>query len=1371
MVQVFSGSLLTILLTIGFPSFALLQPAYPAPDNWHVEQIPVEDELGSNGIKAIAEDKEGFIWLASNNGIARYDGYTYKNYPAISGDSTSLNHGRTGAAFVDHQGILWVGTRVGINRYIPECDCFKQYNPADEVPNTVPDGEVNGIAEDQNKQMWVASQHGGLYRYDREADRFERFLYRPEDPIDLSNDQARAILCDKDGFIWVGTGEPFVPSITGGGLIRFHPETGTAKRYVHDPADAFSLIDNRISALLQDSRGRIWVGSCDSGVQLYDPEKDRFIRMAPGTSEVYARSAGMAPWSACPHIRILHEDQWGGIWVGNFNGGLYRFDAAGGAPRLFAHDPEQPNGLTNNLVWAFFEDSQGRFWLGNMSGGGYKIDPWQKKFQAHFLEEGISAVYESPAEPGVIWLGVWEKGVYRWDRRTNDYRHFYKTSPAAAGPASDVVFRFFEDKNNNLWLATDNGLSLLDRNTGRFIHYPITTPNGGAVSILAIHEDREGVLWLGTWGQGFYAFDRSNGTYKHYALPHIGGKEGNTYNQSVYAVHEDTQGRLWLGTWMEGLYYFDVEALRFERHLEGIGVRTIYEHEPGRFWLGTGNDGLIEYAPEQGILRSFNTTDGLSGNKVYAILEDKDQVLWMSTNQGVSSFDPRTETFVQYDKEDGLPSLGFYDFSALKASDGTFYFGSLKGLASFKPEQAMKHFALPTMNIQDIRIFDRSYRKGEVDSTFSWLPELPEQLSLPYDQNELTFEYVGLHYTMPELNQYRHRLIPYERQWVEAGTKRATRYTNLGPGAYQFQVIASNSDGLWAETPATINILIRPPWWATWWAYLLYVLFAGLSLYGIYRFQKRRWALQASLEREQEASGRLKELDEFKSRFYANITHEFRTPLTVIQGLADQIRENPRWKITERTGLIKSNSQKLLQLINQMLDLSKLEAGKLEPNYIQGDIIKYLSYLIESFHSLAFTRSITISFYSHTGSLRMDYDPEKCQQIVSNLISNAIKFTPVYGKISVVAKEIAESSQGNWLEVSVMDTGTGIPPEQLSRIFDRFYQAPGYSSPLGGSREGAGIGLALTKELLYLMGGGIEVQSEVGKGTCFTFRLPVRHEAKIEATDRILQTAAPAAAIALPMTGNSRKAGTVADAPIVLVVEDNPDVIYYLRECLEGRYRVLEARNGQEGIDKALETIPDLVVSDVMMPEMDGFEFCRTLKTEERTNHIPVILLTAKVTQEDKLEGLAHGADAYLTKPFQKEELLVRVAKLLELRRQLQQKYQSANGHAREPEDAFLRKARQIVEANLEEPDFGVEQLSRELGLSRVQVYRKIKALTDRSTSRYIHIARLDKAYGLLKNPELNISEVAYRVGFKDPSHFSRAFSQYFGMPPNETRK
>lgn len=535
--------------------------------------------------------------------------------------------------------------------------------------------------------------------------------------------------------------------------------------------------------------------------------------------------------------------------------------------------------------------------------------------------------------------------------------------------------------------------------------------------------------------------------------------------------------------------------------------------------------------------------------------------------------------------------------------------------------------------------------------------------------------------------------------------------------------------------------------------------------------QEEKILAEALSKKQQEEAARLRELDKFKSRFYANITHEFRTPLTVIQGLAGQLQENPRRKVSEYTTLIKRNSRKLLHLINQMLDLSRLEAGKMEPEYIQGDIIQYLRYLIESFYSVGSDRQISVTFHAEIDQLIMDYDPEKCQQIIDNLVTNALKFTAEYSEVAIVAKAVREPEEAQQLEIAVSDTGIGIPKDKLPFIFDRFYQVDNSSVRKG---EGAGLGLALVRELVELMGGSIQVHSKINRGTTFTFRLPVHNEAPMESP---MQTDRPAVA--------DRDAGAqsgIADSPqqtilknnetpIVLLVEDNMDVISYLRSCLENQYRLLEARNGREGVAKARETIPDLVISDVMMPEMNGFELCRTLKTDERTNHIPVVLLTAKATQTDRVEGLSRGADAYLAKPFQKEELMVRLEQLLELRRKLQQKYQSvADGEAPEPEDPFLKKILGIIEVHLDDPDFTVERLSREVGMSRVQVHRKLKALTDSSASRHIRMLRMKKARELLKNPVLNISEVAYRVGYSDPAYFSRVFSKEFGVAPSEIR-
>lgn len=534
------------------------------------------------------------------------------------------------------------------------------------------------------------------------------------------------------------------------------------------------------------------------------------------------------------------------------------------------------------------------------------------------------------------------------------------------------------------------------------------------------------------------------------------------------------------------------------------------------------------------------------------------------------------------------------------------------------------------------------------------------------------------------------------------------------------------------------------------------------------RMQLDKFKAEAGQKKEREESQRLRELNTFKNRFYTNITHEFRTPLTVIQGLADQIEKNPKWKIEEQTKMIKKNSGKLLNLINQMLDLSKLEAGKLELHFIQSDIIKYLGYLVESFHSLAFTRKINISFYSHTKSLFMDYDPEKCQQIISNLISNAIKFTPEYGKITVTTKALFGPNGPNWLELIVEDTGIGIAPEKLHQIFDRFYQIDDSNIRRG---EGSGLGLAMVKELTKLMEGKVEVESELGKGTRFIIMLPIHLKATKQDPAVINKGYEPVIDVFPPSVPNAPVINRLHDLPLVLIVEDNADVIYYLRKCLEGQYLLEEARNGQEGIEKAIQTIPDLVISDVMMPEVDGFELCENLKADERTNHIPIILLTAKVTREDKLEGLTRKADAYLTKPFQEEELLVRMQNLIELRRQLQLRYQKADGQFMEPGDTFMKNVWNIIRTNLDDSEYSVVQLSRDLGMSRAQVYRKLKALTGLSASHYIRLVRMKKAIELLQHTDLTIAEIGYEVGFKTPSHFTRVFTQHFGKSPSELRK
>ena len=517
-----------------------------------------------------------------------------------------------------------------------------------------------------------------------------------------------------------------------------------------------------------------------------------------------------------------------------------------------------------------------------------------------------------------------------------------------------------------------------------------------------------------------------------------------------------------------------------------------------------------------------------------------------------------------------------------------------------------------------------------------------------------------------------------------------------------------------------------------------------------------------------ERNKQLQALDEMKSRFFTNIAHELRTPLTIISGMANQMQENPEQWSEKGLQMIIRNSNSLLNLVNQILDLRKLESGKLQLQLVQGDIIQYLHYIIESFQSLAESKDIQLHFLADEPELLMDYDPEKFMRVVSNLLSNAIKYTPGGGNIYV---QISQTPTDEHLQIKVKDTGIGIPADKLPNVFDRFYQVDDSATRQG---EGTGIGLALTKELVKLMEGDIQVQSMPERGSTFMVSLPIRRQAKRES--EITTDAGSFAPQPLEKSDViSHLEASDEELPSLLIVEDNPDVVEYLRVCLEGLYHLEVAHDGQAGIDQAIELVPDIIISDVMMPVKDGFELCKTLKTDERTSHIPIILLTAKADDESRISGLQHGADAYLPKPFNKQELIIRLEKLLELRKLLQERYGGMDfvtkNSTTPQEDEFMLKVRKAVEDNLDDEDFGIMQLCRAVNLSRAQLHNKIKALTGRSTSNYIRTIRLHHAKELLRNPNLNISQVAYEVGFRDPKYFSRTFAEEFGKLPNEMRK
>ena len=768
---------------------------------------------------------------------------------------------------------------------------------------------------------------------------------------------------------------------------------------------------------------------------------------------------------------------------------------------------------------------------------------------------------------------------------------------------------------------------------------------------------------------------------------------------------------------------------------------------------------------------------------IFGILEDEHENLWLSTNKGISKFNPITGLFRNYDVRDGLQSNEFNQGAYHQSKSGNMFFGGINGITKFHPDSVKDNPHIPPIVITDFQLFNKPVLIGiDTSNNRSILKKSiteTEEIELFYDDNVISFEFAALDFHIPEKNKYAFIMEGFDRDWTYTdANRRFVTYTNLDPGVYTFRVKGSNNDGVWNEKGTALKIIITPPWWATWWAYTLYGLFAVVLFSTSTRFYLNRQRLRHQLELELEHSEKLEEVNQMKSRFFANISHEFRTPLTLILGPTESIiKDTSKEEIKKKAGTIKRNANRLLNLINQLLDLSKLEAGKLKLKASCGNIVSFVKGIAMSFESVGERRDILLKMKTTNNEIEVYFDKEKMEKILTNLFSNAFKFTPEGGKITVVINE----RDDKFVEIKVKDTGIGIPEKELPKLFDRFYQV---DSSHTREREGTGIGLALTKELVELHRGSIKVESKEGKWTEVTVTLPLGKEHLLpdeiveadESPDekKILveeEDTLTSLQLEKPLPEDFDK-----DKTIILVVEDNADVREFIKESLEGEYQVEEAVNGEQGVRKAESIIPDLIVSDIMMPKMDGYDLTKKLKNDEKTSHIPIILLTAKTEQESKLEGLATGADDYLVKPFDTEELLIRIKNIINTRRKLHKKFSKGEyilprgeeKKLRSIDEHFMNKVIEVIEQHISEEEFSIEEFGNEVGMSRSQLHRKLKALSGKSASRYIRSVRLTRAKTMIIDQKGNISEIAYSVGFSSPAYFTKCFKDEYGYPPSD---
>jgi signal transduction histidine kinase/DNA-binding response OmpR family regulator len=877
-------------------------------------------------------------------------------------------------------------------------------------------------------------------------------------------------------------------------------------------------------------------------------------------------------------------------------------------------------------------------------------------------------------------------------------------------------------------------------------------------------------------------------------------------SNNVRSLLVDRSGTLWVGTWADGLHQFDEQSGKFKRFVHDAGnphsvannfIRAIYEDCAGRLWIGT-DGGLDELDRATKQFKHYTEKDGLPNNKIWGILEDDRGRLWLSTNNGISCFDPKASTnsaFKNYTVRDGLSHQEFNRGAYFKSNNGEMFFGGMNGVTAFHPDGIGDNPFVPPVVITACKRYNTDDAEGIaiVERGIS----ARQEIKFSYKDNIISFEFAALNFRNSEQNQYAYKLEGYREQWIQLGAHREATFTNLDPGEYVLRVKGSNNDGVWNEEGASLKIIITPPWWRTWWAYALYgVIFFGL-LYGLRRYETSRQQFKHRAELEHVQAEKLHELNHLKSRFFANISHEFRTPLTLIMGQvealhSDETAESKKAKLA----MAARNAQKLLTLINQLLDLSKFEAGQMTLRASQQNIVPLLKHLTATFESWAAQKKIALQFETSQDDVPVRFERDKIEKVMYNLLSNALKFTPEGGKVSVQLAVLSDQLSvishqlpvkklmaDDCLLITIRDSGIGIPHDRLPYIFDRFYQV---DSSQTREYEGTGIGLALVQELVQLHGGGISVESAVGFGTTFVISLPLGNahlkpeqmvvsEQLSVNSDQLSVTSEQLSVFstAQPATSGQQPASS---SDFILIVEDNADMRAFIGESLQDGYRILQAANGEEGFVKAQEYLPDLIITDVMMPRVDGYEMTRRIRQDQVTCHIPIIMLTAKAAEEDKLEGLERGVDAYLTKPFNKKELQIRVRKLIELRRLLRQQTGTkavlapSKIEATSLDQQFLQRIQEIIEENLENEDFSVDDLAAKAGVGQRQLQRKLKALTDSSPQQCIRSMRLQRARQLLEQGAGTVSEIAFRLCYGTVAAFSEAFREEFGEPPSAVK-
>lgn len=1387
---------------------AVIVQAQPVPSRYRFEHITVNDGLAHSDAMCAEQDAEGFIWIGTNDGINRYDGYELKKYSLPINTRSGLSGNRIRDLYADAQNHLWVGAEgAGLSLFDTDHDRFINVNQlvhstrSQVLIERLQMADVEVITADQKGRIWVGTRSDGLFvltlnRANHLTDIRQVGLSKATD----CRYGVSALALDRDGTVWIGTLSAGLWSI------------GAGQPSLPQTAEAAPLANRLIWALALDRRGDLWIGT-DQHI-LWVSQADRQAR----------RSFSKHPLpQLVKETQCIYFDSFGHLWVGT-NSGLHVWEPnpildsvnpipiQPGKHRTFLPVDQDWQGISSNRVEQIFEDRNQILWLSTPTGGLNKLNLRNKPFinlQRRITEHPtladhvVNAILKDEAH-NWLWIGT-RNGFSRYDLATRTYRN-YASRPLPNNATGVDVSAFCLASDGTLWISTRySGLMTLK---GDQLHTETELPDGfslRATRLESIVEDEYGTIWVATFNEGLLRFNRQGLLIQRFDT----GNSPLPTNRFTFLLYDAEKDLLWASTQNAGVLKLKVTAtsLQVQKQFSyqaddstSLSVNfawPLLKDHLGQLWIGTIGGGLnVLTVNAQGkeIIRRFGQQ--LPMADVESLLEDQTGQLWLA-GTGLLRFNPATGQWVPFVLEDGIQSNSFKVGAAWRAANGTLFFGGINGVTYFQPRLIQPNPYAPVVRMTGLRIFNKLVEPDKPVNGHVILTKSINQtraLTLRASENDFSLDFVGLNYANTRKHTYAYQLIGYNAGWIMAAPgQRSASFANLPVGEYTFMVKASNGEGKWSAGPA-MQITILPPWYRTGLAYFFYTILIATALLTYRHITLTQQRLNNNLALEKLQAEKEKEITNLKLRFFTNVSHELRTPLTLILGPMEELAtaKSAFPGFQEKMGLVQHQTRKLLQLVNQLMEFRKVESGHISLRASKDDIISFVNELFMIFRFKARELHIDYVIDAPTAPVPMYFDRDKLEIILTNLMANALKYTPEDSKIRLCVSVVGSPEEpalfqegqllNNYLQITVRDWGVGMKATEVERIFDSYYQASHTETM---HILGTGIGLSLVKQFVEAHTGEVTVTSEPGDGTEFTLRLPFgrAHLSPTDIVDEPLSAHPPILVSDEHVNADDLnhlekgEANLAVAASRILVVEDNNELRQYLQQLLDPTYTVFTAVDGIDGWEKTLNILPTLVISDIMMPRSDGLTLCRKIKQHPKTEHIPVILLTARVAAVHELEGLETGADEYMAKPFNLSILHAKIATILQSRYQLKEYYQRqillkpTEVVIPDAERQLLEKAMRIIEANLHEPTFNVPMLVREMGMSQSAFYRQIKAVTGQTVVEFIKDVRMKRAAQLLSTGKLRIAEVADQVGMDDLNYFRKTFYSVFNVSPSDYAK